>query len=224
MSGRKRAYGDVFQFYIPEMKNHVFHLKAITHRNNAIYHTIQAGTKEDIHLLALSREAKLYRALTSAGYVVTGISITPSLLSGVIAIRKRFEGEAKNAAMCAFGAYSWLKSCIVVDEDVDVYDLDDVWWAMVTRSRPDKGIFIVPESQGFPRDLHHLHQSKIGIDATAPLDAKEEKIRKHIPGQENIRLDEYSSRKSKSHLDSKNKEKLLWRKQRRATATLSGSD
>jgi 2,5-furandicarboxylate decarboxylase 1 len=184
-------YGDVFQFYIPEMKNHVFHLKAITHRKNAIYHTIQAGTKEDIHLLALSREAKLYRALTSSGYIVTEVSITPSLLSGVIALRKRSEGEAKNAAMCAFGAYSWLKYCIVVDDDVNVYDLDDVWWAMVTRSRPDKGIFIVPEAQGFPRDLHHLHQSKIGIDATAPLDAKEEKIRKHIPGQENVRLDEY---------------------------------
>jgi 2,5-furandicarboxylate decarboxylase 1 len=184
-------YGDVFQLYIPEMKNHVFHLKAITHRNNAIYHTIQAGTKEDIHLLALSREAKLYRALTSAGYVVTGISVTPSLLSGVIAIKKRSEGEAKNAAMCAFGAYSWLKYCIVVDEDVDVYDLNDVWWAMVTRSRPDRGVFIVPEAQGFPRDLHHLHQSKIGIDATTPLEANEEKLRKYIPGQEKIQLDDY---------------------------------
>ncbi len=187
-------YGDVFQFYIPETKNHVFHLKAITYRNGAIYHTIQAGTKEDIHLLALSREAKVYRALTASGYVVTGISVTPSLLSGVIGIKKRSEGEAKNVAMCAFGAYSWLKYCIVVDEDVDVYNLDDVWWAMVTRSRPDKGIFIVPEAQGFPRDLHHLHQSKIGIDATAPLEAKEEKIRKYIPGQEKIQLDEYVRR------------------------------
>ena len=69
----------MFQFYIPETKNHVFHLKAITHRNGALYHTIQAGSKEDIHLLALSREAKLYRALTGAGYIVTGVSVTPSL-------------------------------------------------------------------------------------------------------------------------------------------------
>jgi len=184
-------YGDVFQFYIPETKNHVFRLKAITHRNKAIYHTIQAGTKEDIHLLALSREAKLYRALTSAGYLVTGVSVTPSLLSSAIALRKRIEGEPKNAAMCAFGVYSWLKYCVVVDEDVDVYDLNEVWWAMVTRNRPDRGVFIVPEAQGFPRDLHHLHQSKIGIDATAPLDAKEEKLRKHIPGQEEIKLEDY---------------------------------
>ena len=191
MREEEGPYGDVFQFYIPETKNHVFRLKAITHRNNALYHTIQAGTKEDIHLLALSREAKLYRSLIAAGYVVAGVSVTPSLLSTAIAIKKRAEGEAKNAAMCAFGVYSWLKYCVVVDDDVNVYDVNEVWWAMVTRNRPDKGIFIVPEAQGFPRDLHHLHQSKIGIDATAPLDATEEKLRKYIPGQESVKLEDY---------------------------------
>jgi 2,5-furandicarboxylate decarboxylase 1 len=120
-------YGDVFQFYIPQTKNHVFHLKAVTCRKKAIYHTIQAGSKEDIHLLALSGEAKLYRALTNAGFLASCISVTPSLLSTVIAIKNRAEGEPKNAAMCAFGAYSWLKYCIIVDDDVDVYDMNEVW-------------------------------------------------------------------------------------------------
>ncbi|MCL4519617.1 MAG: UbiD family decarboxylase, partial [Thaumarchaeota archaeon] len=187
-------YGDVFQFYIPESKNHVFRLKAITHRKHAIYHTIQAGTKEDIHLLALSREAHIYRALIQAGYEVKTVNNTPSLLACVISLRKRFEGEPKNAAMAAFGAHYWLKYCTIVDEDVNAFDINDVWWAMATRSRPDKGIFIVPEARGFPRDLHHLHQSKIGIDATAPLDATEEKVRKRIPGEEEVDLSKYVSR------------------------------
>ncbi len=186
-------YGDVFQFYIPQAKNHVFRLKAITHRKNAIYHTIQAGTKEYIHLLALSREAHLYRALKYAGYQIKTVSNTPSLLGCVISIKKRFEGEPKNAAMCAFGAHSWLKYCVVVDDDVNAFDLDDVWWAMVTRGRPDRGIFVIPEARGFPRDLHHLHQSKVGIDATAPLDAPEEKVRKYTPGQDDIDLAKYVS-------------------------------
>ncbi|HKW04676.1 MAG TPA: UbiD family decarboxylase [Nitrososphaerales archaeon] len=185
-------YGDVFQFYIPQSKNHVFHLKAISHRRQPIYHTIQAGSREDIHLLALSREAHIQRALSLAGYQVRNVCTIPSLLSAAISIKKRFEGEPKNASMCAFGAYSWLKYCVVVDEDVNVFDLSDVWWALSTRSRPDKGIFIVPEALGFPRDLHHLHQSKIGIDATAPLDAPEEKLRKYIPGEEKVDLSKYS--------------------------------
>ncbi|MDG6907657.1 MAG: UbiD family decarboxylase [Nitrososphaerota archaeon] len=186
-------YGDVFQFYIPESKNHVFRLKAITYRNNALYHTIQAGTKEDIHLLALSREAHLYRALKSVGYGVKTVNNTPSLLACVISLKKRFEGEPKNAAMTAFGAHSWLKYCVVVDDDVNAFDTNDVWWAMATRSRPDKSIFIVPEARGFPRDLHHIHQSKIGIDATAPMDATEEKVRKYVPGEEKINLSDYVS-------------------------------
>jgi 2,5-furandicarboxylate decarboxylase 1 len=188
-------FGDVFQFYIPQSKNHVFELKAITHRKNPIYHTIQAGSREDIHLLALSREAHLQRALTQAGYQVRGICATPSLLSAAISIKKRFEGEPKNAAMCAFGAYSWLKYCVVVDEDVDVFDISDVWWAISTRSRPDKSVFVIPEAYGFPRDLHHIHQSKIGIDATAPLDATEERLRKYIPGEERIDLSNYVAKK-----------------------------
>lgn len=187
-------YGDVFQFYIPQTKNHVFRLKAITHRKDAIYHTIQAGTKEDIHLLALSREAHVYRALNYSGYQVKTVSNAPSLLGCVVAIKKRFEGEPKNAAMCALGAYSWLKYCVVVDEDVNPFDMNDVWWAMVTRGRPDRGIFIVPEARGFPRDLHHIHQSKIGVDATAPLDATEEKLRKYVPGEEKVDLSKYVSK------------------------------
>ena len=193
-------YGDVFQFYIPRSKNHVFKLKAITHRKDALYHTIQAGTKEDIHLLALSREAHLFRSLSLAGYHVKTVSNAPSLLGCVISIKKRFEGEPKNAAMCAFGAHSWLKYCVVVDDDVDAFDMNDVWWAMVTRGRPDKGIFIVPEARGFPRDLHHLHQSKIGIDATAPLDATEERTRKFVPGQDEVDLTEYVVEKKKASL------------------------
>lgn len=188
-------YGDVFQFYIPQAKNHVFRLKAITHRTGAIYHTIQAGTKEDIHLLALSREAHLYHALNHAGFQVKALSNTPSLLGCVVSIKKRFEGEPKNAAMCALGAHSWLKYCVVVDEDVNPFDMNDVWWAMVTRGRPDNGIFIVPEARGFPRDLHHIHQSKIGIDATAPLEATEERVRKYIPGEENVELSKYVSQR-----------------------------
>jgi 2,5-furandicarboxylate decarboxylase 1 len=184
-------YGDVFQFYIPRSKNHVFRLKAITHRRDAIYHTIQAGSREDIHLLALSREAHLYRALKYGGYQVRTVSNSPSLLGCVVSLKKRAEGEPKNAAMCAFGAYSWLKYCIVVDDDVDPFDVNDVWWAIVTRNRPDRGIFVVPEAQGFPRDLHHIHQSKVGIDATAPLDAPEEKVRKYVPGQDEIDLAKY---------------------------------
>ena len=186
-------FADFMQYYVPMADNHVFKLRAITHRENPIYQTILAGTVEDIHLLALSREGKIYQAVKTSGTKVKNVSLVPNLFSGVISIKKRFEGEPKNVAKTAFDSYTWLKYCIVVDEDVNVYDINDVWWAMATRSKIDTGVSIIPSAKGFPRDPHNLHQSKIMIDATAPLSAKKEFIRRHIPGEDTIKIEEYLS-------------------------------
>jgi len=185
-------YGDFMQYYVPVAKNHIFSLKAITHRRNPIYQTILAGTVEDTTLLALSREALVYKAVKNTGSDVKAVSLTPNLFNCVISIRKKFEGEPKNVAMAAFGAYYWMKYCIVVDDDVNPYDLNDVWWALATRSKLDTGIFIVPSARGFPRDPHNLHQTKVGIDATAPLSAREEYRRRRIPGVEDMKLEDYT--------------------------------
>ena len=136
---------------------------------------------------------KIYQAVKTSGTKVKNVSLVPNLFSGVISIKKRFEGEPKNVAKTAFDSYTWLKYCIVVDEDVNVYDINDVWWAMATRSKIDTGVSIIPSAKGFPRDPHNLHQSKIMIDATAPLSAKKEFIRRHIPGEDTIKIEEYLS-------------------------------
>jgi hypothetical protein len=44
---------------------------------------------------------------------------------------------------------------------------------------------------GFPRDEFGLHQSKVGIDATAPLNSWNEFERKQVPGASDVRLEDY---------------------------------
>lgn len=183
-------FGDFMQYYVPVMNNHVFHVKALTHRKDAIYQTIQAGSLEDTHYLALSREAIVLEAVSKVSDVLA-VSLVPTILGCIISIHKRFEGEPKNVAAAAFGAYSWLKYCVVVDHDVNVFDINDVWWAMATRSRPDTGLLLMENALGFPRDPFERHQSKLGIDATAPLDQWEEFERKRVPGADEIDLNAY---------------------------------
>jgi UbiD family decarboxylase len=183
-------FGDFMQYYVPVMKNHVFQVKAITHRKNPIYQTIQASSMEDTYLLGLSREAAIYDAVSRVADV-RAVSLVPTIMNCAIAIKKRFKEEPKNVAAAAFGAYSWLKYCVVVDHDVDVFDVNEVWWAMATRSRPDKGLLPINDAMGFPRDPFHIHQSKLGIDATAPLDQWSEFERKSVPGNHAIRLEDY---------------------------------
>jgi UbiD family decarboxylase len=185
-------FGDFMQFYVPVMNNHVVKVKAITHRRNPIYQTIQASSLEDAHILGLSREGMVYEAVSKVADV-QAVCLAPTIFSCMISIRKRFEGEPKKVAAAAFGAYSWLKYCVVVDHDVNVFDVSDVWWVMATRSRPDKGLLLVEEAIGFPRDPFHIHHSKLGIDATAPLNQWDEFERKKVPGEEAIRLEDYIS-------------------------------
>jgi 2,5-furandicarboxylate decarboxylase 1 len=177
-------FGDFMQFYTPVVESNVFRLRAITHRRGAYYHTIHAGTDDDMSLLAPSREAEIFEAIERAGSRVKTLSLMPTILGCVIAIEKRYEGEAKNVAMAAFGAYRWLKVCVVVDHDVDVFNMSDVWWAMVTRGRADTGVFVIADAMGFPRerDPFMIHQGKLGIDATIPLGQWEHFERKTTPG------------------------------------------
>jgi 2,5-furandicarboxylate decarboxylase 1 len=183
-------FGDFMQYYVPVMENHVLEVHAVTHRKNPIYQVIQASSLEDVHLLGLSRESKVFEAVSKVADIVA-VALVPTILGCMISIRKRFEGEPKNVAAAAFGAYSWLKYCVVVDQDVDVFDVNDVWWAMCTRSRPDRGVFGLSEALGFPRDPFHIHQSKLGIDATAPLNQWDEFERKVVPGANTVKPQDF---------------------------------
>ena len=183
-------FGDFLQFYVPEMANHRFRLTAITHRRGAIFQTMVAGSREDVNLLGLSREADVVAAIERTGADLVATRVGPTILGCIVAIRQRYPGEAKNVALAALGAYGWLKYCIVVDEDVDVDDMDDVWWAVTARSSPERAVHVLGGAPAFPRDEHGVHGSKAIIDATIPLGEWRDFERKRPPGGAPLRLEE----------------------------------
>jgi 2,5-furandicarboxylate decarboxylase 1 len=185
-------FGDFMQFYIPVMKNHIFKVKAMKYKKDAIYQTIQASSLEDMHLLGLSREAQIYEAIkNNTQSKLKAVSLIPQIMNCVVSVEKQFIGEPKQIISTVFGAYPWLKMCVVVDHDVDVFNIDDVWWAIATRSNLGKNIMSVTDIRGFPRDPFNIHQSKLGIDATAPLNEWDEFERKNVPGASEIKLENY---------------------------------
>ncbi|HEY4348536.1 MAG TPA: UbiD family decarboxylase [Gaiellaceae bacterium] len=162
-------FGDFLQFYVPEMQNHRLRITAISHRSRPIYQTMVAGSREDVNILGLSREAEVVAAVEQTGAEVVDLRLGPTILGCTIAIRQRFDGEAKNVGLAALGAYQWLKYCVVVDHDVDVNDLEDVWWAVTARSSPERAIRVIAGAPAFPRDAHDIHGSRAIIDATIPF-------------------------------------------------------
>ena len=134
------------------------------------------GSTDDVTLLGSPREAQIKKVLNSINVDVRAINIMvcKNYLTCAISIKKQIDLEPKNALMAAFGSFKFLKNCIIVDHDVDVFNPSDIFWALSTRLRAEQGIMIVPHAAGFGRDKYGIHTTKLGIDATVPLDAWDE--------------------------------------------------
>jgi UbiD family decarboxylase len=55
-------------------------------------------------------------------------------------IKKTAEGQPQQAIMAAFDTETYCKIVVVVDEDIDIFDLADVMWVVATRSRADRAL------------------------------------------------------------------------------------
>ena len=62
------------------------------------------------------------------------------------------EGRQRQAALLAFSAFPELKHVILVDEDVDIFDTDDVLWALNTRYQGNLDTVFIPGVRCHPLD------------------------------------------------------------------------
>ena len=187
-------FGEFPQYYGERGERHVAQIDRITHRRDAIFHTINGGANEHLLLGAIPREATLLGHLKRSFPNVLDVHLA---MGGVgryvlyVKLRKRHEGEAKNVIMGAFGGHYDLKHVIVVDADVNIHDAREVEWAVVTRSQADRDFLIIPHSQGSKLDPSAKDGvgTKLGIDATVPLDAPAGKFtRIRVPGEDTVDL------------------------------------
>ena len=58
-------------------------------------------------------------------------------------MKKTAEGQPKQAILAALGTEFYVKTVIVVDEDVDIFNLSDVMWAVITRTRAEQDIIYI---------------------------------------------------------------------------------
>ena len=79
-----------------------------------------------------------------------------------------------------------MKNVFVVDDDVDIYNPDDVDWALATRFQGDKDVTIKAGEKGSSLDpssnLETRETTKVGFDLTVPLEKnKEDFVRAEVP-------------------------------------------
>ncbi len=185
-------FGEFMGYYVPREPQHVFEITAVTVRRDAVFHNILCGSPEDIEALDCAIATKLFRHLDAVLPGIVDVSCKPQLMNTVVKIKQMYEGHAKHVMLAAFGAHlDYSKTCMVVDEDIDIHDLNDVFWAFVTRGRADTRSMVIDDVPGFYRDPKKDHWGRLGIDATLPIGREAEFERKRVPGVADIRLADY---------------------------------
>jgi len=187
-------FGEFPQYYGTRANREVIKVDAITHRKNAIFHTIVGGGVEHLLLGAIPREATLLEHLQRSFPSVRDVRLTRGGTCRyhlAVKVDKRSRGEPKNIIMGAFGGHYDIKQVVVVDMDVNIDDETEIEWAVATRFQADRDLVVVAGAQGSKLDPSSDDgiSAKMGLDATKPLttDAMEFK-RIHVKGVENVDL------------------------------------
>src|SRR5579863_8828513 len=134
----------------------VLDIKAIYHRNDPILLGVPpmgGGPDEMARYRAVMRSAMIKQNMTNAG--VPGVEqvwcheVGAARIFHAISIKQRYPGHAVQAlhvgAQCGASAYA-SKYVVVVDEDIDVTNLEQTLWAMLTRTDPKESIQFITGS------------------------------------------------------------------------------
>jgi 2,5-furandicarboxylate decarboxylase 1 len=193
-------FGEFPQTYGTRSNREVMEVVAVTHRRDAIFHTMVGGGLEHLLLGAIPKEATLLIHLRRNFTNVLDVHLSPGgtmRFHLFVKIKKNQEGQGKNVILGAFAGSFDLKHVIVVDEDVDIHNPTEVEWAVATRFQADRDLVIVPESQGSKLDPSNRDGvgAKMGLDATKPLAASEMTFKRiRVPGEEAIDVAEILKR------------------------------
>lgn len=172
-------FGEWTGYYASNARPEPFiRVKSVLHRNNPII----LGScpfrppHADSLVRSLLQAALVWNEMEKAGIPdIKGVRLHEAGKSFliIVSIKQRYPGHARQAALvasqCRAGAYMG-RYVVVVDDDVDIWDIDQVIWAICTRSDPEQSIEILRRCWSGPLDPAIAPESK-GFNSRAIIDA-----------------------------------------------------
>jgi 2,5-furandicarboxylate decarboxylase 1 len=155
----------------------VFVAHRLRMRRDAMFHSVVSGmAKDHILISCITREGEILNALKRNLPNVRAVHVphtTCGAFMAIISMKKTAEGEPQMAMMATMGTELYTKYVVVVDEDIDIFDMNDVMWAIATRVRAEKDITFVHGAKSAildpTSDPQTFTVTKMGIDATRPF-------------------------------------------------------
>lgn len=168
-------FGDHTGYYSLAEDYSVFHVEAITHRNDPIYPTTMVGRPptEDYFMGKASERIMLPALRLALPEIVDYNMPAEGIFTNyvLVSMKKEYPGHARKVmyGLWGIGQMMLVKAIVVFDQHVDVHDLSEVAWRIGANVDPRRDIVF---ADGPVDDLDHAastprYGSKIGIDATA---------------------------------------------------------
>ncbi len=144
-------FGEYTGYYGPENLRAPFKVNCITFRNNPILQGTMEGVpiNEDHRICSVSHSALIWDLLNERMTGVTGVNNDPSTAYAnlIIQIDNSYYGQVHQAAANVWSSHlsnMMCKNIIVCDQDIDIYDLNKVFWALAYRVDPPRDIIQFP--------------------------------------------------------------------------------
>jgi 2,5-furandicarboxylate decarboxylase 1 len=166
-------FGEWTRYYGPQRSNPKIKIKAINHKRDPIFLNVFIGHR-DSDFLGLGWECTVFKRVKEAVATLDEVYLPPSACGGYhayIKLKKTVHGQPINAALAAL-TWGFLKLVVVVDDDIDIFDEEQVWWAVATRVQAGKQVQILKGIRGSildPSIGETVEHDAVIIDATKPL-------------------------------------------------------
>jgi 2,5-furandicarboxylate decarboxylase 1 len=163
----------------------VFRVDAITHRRDPIVHGVFAGKPpcETNTIWRELEESEAFDTLRRRFPLLKAVHRPPELgrdFIGVLQVdAKRFRpGIVRTLSLATAAVMPRLKYVIVIDDDIDLYNVNDVMWAVATRCDPKADVALIEGTM-----TSWLDPSSQGLTGKLLFDATKKKgFSGHIPG------------------------------------------
>jgi 4-hydroxy-3-polyprenylbenzoate decarboxylase len=167
--GPVSEFSGLYERYGP---GQVVTVRHISLRRDALFQVVEPGlAAEHVLIGGLAIAAVLEHRLLSLVPSVTEVAMSLGgcgRLHAVVALRDGAEGDARRVVEDVLNSVSLVKRVTVVDDDIDVNDANAVEWAVATRMRADRDLFVFSKMRSSRSDPLASDGTvpKLGIDAT----------------------------------------------------------
>jgi 2,5-furandicarboxylate decarboxylase 1 len=173
----------------------IIRIDAVTMRHGAIFQDIQASGREHRLMGALPRISSIHRNVSQVIPGLQAVNVPVyARMHCYLSIRKEQDNDPVRAATTALNTEPEnLRMVVVVDDDIDIYNEEEVAWAIGTRMDATNDLLVIPtwngpggllptnwgyDSEGYrtPR-----RSSAVILDATKPAPPVKFPVRAQVP-------------------------------------------